>query len=171
MKEIIKNVLCLLVFVCLIICMEGLLSGCGEPQAKPDAKVVISVPKYIPLTASEIADKFKASNLPISNVLIYDENNDPNKLMGRPNQYISKVNFEDTNVEQLDSDDPIGGSVEVFKNTTDLNTRKSYIESIEKDSPMFTEYMVVNGNYLLRLNKALTPDQVEAYKKVFMELK
>jgi hypothetical protein len=37
--------------------------------------------------------------------------------------------------------------------------------------PVLTEYLLVNGNCLLRLNKALTSDQLEEYKEAFMKVK
>ena len=123
------------------------------------------------LTSEEIANKLKDEKLPISNIIVYTEETDKNKLLGRPNQYISKVNFADTRIEQSNIDKPKGGSIEIFNNVTDLNTRKSYIESISKYMPMLTEYMLVNGNYLLRLNKELTNAQVNEYKEVFIKIK
>jgi hypothetical protein len=124
------------------------------------------------MTAEQIVSKLQGSNLPIDNVIVYTEQTDKNKLLGRPGQYISKVNFADTQLEQSDDkSSPNGGSIEVFSNTSDLDARKTYIESIIKKSPIFTEYIFVNGNYLLRLSKDLSNDQVNKYKDVFMSIK
>lgn len=124
------------------------------------------------MTAAQLTSKLKEANLPIYDVIVYNESNDVNKLLGRPNQYISKVNFADKRLEQFDlKNNPDGATIETFNNTTDLNARKEYLESIMKASPVFTEYMVVNGNYLLRLSKDLTNEQVNKYKQAFMAIK
>lgn len=158
-----KKVLTIALSISILFCMV-VLSGCKNSQSTST-----KVPK--PLTAKEISSKLKDAKLPIGNIIVYTEATDTNKLLGRPNQYISKVNFADTRYEQPDADNPVGGSIETFNNTTDLKARKTYIENIIKSSPMFTEYMVVNGKYLLRLNRDLTTDQVNKYKEVFMTIK
>lgn len=123
------------------------------------------------LTAKEITTKFKESKLPVTNVIVYNEQNDENKLLGRPGQYVSKVNFADSRIEQIDETNPKGGSIETFSNTKDLNNRKTYIETFVNSNPAFAEYLVVNDKYLLRLGRDLTPTQVEEYKQVFTGLK
>lgn len=40
-----------------------------------------------------------------------------------------------------------------------------------KEYPIFTEYLFVNGNRILRLSYDLTNEQAEEYKKVFMAIK
>lgn len=127
--------------------------------------------KELSANAEQISFKLEKAKLPINNVVVYNEKTDPNKMLGRPNQYISKVNFADTRLDQLDPKNPNGGSIETFKNTDDLKARKEYIESVIKTTPAFTEYMVVNGKYLLRLSKDMTNDQVNKYKKAFMAIK
>lgn len=123
------------------------------------------------MTSQQLVIKLKATKPSITNIIVYDEKTDKNKLLGRPNQYISKVNFADSNIEQIDNEHPNGGSIETFNKVSDLKTRKQYIESIIKTSPNFTEYMFVNGNYLLRLSKDLPRDQVDKYKEAFMSIK
>lgn len=162
-----KLLLCLVLGIILLA-----FTGCENPTptTKKVAKPTISVPAPQPLTAEEISSNLKLANLPIGNVIVYTEDNDVNKLLGRPNQYISKVNFADTTLEQIDAEDPDGGSIETFRNPADLTARKDYIEAAEKEMPALVEYMVVNGNYLLRLNHGLTPTQVDGYKEAFMKL-
>lgn len=123
------------------------------------------------MTAEQISTNLKEANIPIDNVIVYTEETDVNKLLGRPNQYISKVNFADTRLKQYDIKNPKGGSIETFKNTKDLKARKAYIESVTKASPLYMEYIFDNGKYLLRLDKDLTNDQVNKYKEAFMSIK
>lgn len=156
MKKLLTNLL--------LVVLVFTFAGCSKSGPKP----AVSTPQ---LTAEEISSKLKSQSLPIDNVIVYTEETDLNKLLGRPGQYISKVNFADTTLEQTGTDDPVGGSIETFKNSKDLRTRKEYIESVTESMPAFTEYMIVNGNYLLRLNKGLTPEQMNKYKEAFMKLK
>lgn len=136
------------------------LVGCGDSKTNTTS-----------LSASQYIEKLKESGHPIGLVIDYTAETDPNKMLGRPNQYTSKSNFADTTIEQLDPTDPDGGSVEVFKTKKDAENRKKYIDSIGESMPMLTEYSYINGTALLRLSKSLTPDQAEKYKETFMEIK
>ncbi|MED0678273.1 hypothetical protein [Aneurinibacillus thermoaerophilus] len=61
----------------------------------------------------------KESGLHIGKTKTYTASNDPNKLLDRPDQYTSKVNFVDTSIK-TDVINSIevqnGGSVEMFDN-------------------------------------------------------
>jgi uncharacterized protein YceK len=125
-----------------------------------------------PLSAKDIVDKLKSAGLPIDNIIVYTEDTDENKLLGRPNQYISKANFADTTVKQdNDKSDPLGGTVETFNNADDLKARKDYCESITKSAAMFAQYYYVNGNYLLRIDHDVSPSNAKKYEKAFSEIK
>lgn len=116
------------------------------------------------LTAEEIVEQLKESGLPIENEIIYTEETDPNDLLGRPNQYSSKVNFADDRIEQYDAEtDPVGGTVEVFESNKDAKERHDYIESVSEGVAFLQEYMYLNGKVLLRVSYDLTPEQAEEY--------
>lgn len=123
------------------------------------------------MSAQDISSAMVNAKLHLGNVIVYTEETDVNKMLGRPGQYISKVNFEDDRLDQLDKDNPAGGSIETFNNSEDLNNRKEYIEGIEKKMPATMEYIYANGNYMLRLDKQLTPTQAKEYEEFFMTLK
>jgi len=129
---------------------------------------VITVNKT--LTAQEIANDLKNAGLPIGNMIVYTAKTDDNQLLGRPNQYISRVRFADNTVDQSDSNDPVGGSIETFNNASDLKVRKEYCEAISKSMPMFAQYYYVNGNYLLRIDNAVTPENAQKYKEAFAKI-
>lgn len=163
MKKNVKRTL--VAFLAIVVITIGF-SGCTindffGPQEAPSK----------PLTASQVTSDLQKAKLPVTGVIVYTESSDPNKLMGRPNQYITKTQFGDSRVKQLDPTDPVGGTIETFANKEDLNDRKTYIEGIEKDMPAMTEYIYTNGNYLLRLDKSLTKTQAEQYKTAFMAIK
>ncbi len=75
-----------------------------------------------------IIDKLREAEYPIDNVITYNENNDPNKLLGRPGQYIEKVNFADLRLYQSDENNPAGGSIEIFENEKDCQNRVDYLK-------------------------------------------
>lgn len=128
--------------------------------------------KIISLDAQQVLEQIKALGVgTVGTIVVYDEVTDTNNLLGRPNQYTSKVNFEDTRVEQhilLDkhgNPDPVGGTIEVFNNEEDTTSRRNHIERIEKSLPTMVQYLYQRNNILLRIDKELTPTQASEYEK------
>jgi hypothetical protein len=129
----------------------------------------VSLPSFrAPQSASEVLQELKDKDMPIGQNVAYTAKNDPNDLLGRPNQYSSKVNFKDTRLKPDSLADDLnvqeGGSIEVFKNQDDAITRKQYIESIGKGFAPFSEYTYREGTVLLRLSHQLTPKQAAEYE-------
>jgi hypothetical protein len=122
------------------------LSGCGTTSEKV-------------LTAEEYASKLKDAGLAIENVIVSkaETETDENKLLGEPNQYTSKVNFDN-------------GSIEVFENKEDAKERKKYIDSIGEKMSMLTEYSYINGFALLRMKHKITLDEANKYETEFNKL-
>jgi len=112
--------------------------------------------------------------MPIGESVVYTAKNDPNDLLGRPNQYTGKATFEDTRLKP----DPMankfdvqnGGSIEVFENQDDAITRKEYIESIGKGFSPFSEYVYREGTILLRVSHRLTPKQATEYEDALKDI-
>ena len=140
------------------------LVGCGSPAvvAPSPAPAVAAQP----VTAEGISNSLKENGLPMANIVVLTEVTDTNKLLGRPNQYISKTSFEDTRV----TDSKVGGTVEVFANPTDAKVRKDYVESISNSSPMFLQYIYLKGNVLIRIEKELTPSQAVEYEAALSKI-
>ncbi|MCZ3210693.1 hypothetical protein NYZ42_16905 [Acinetobacter baumannii] len=106
---------------------------------------------------------------------------DPNKQLGRPNQYIEKVSWPDPEVDPkfesdgyYDSDTPpenfVGGTIEKFNNQADLNRRYNYIKSVHLAVPMTNQYMYKKGLFLLRLDREFTPEQAKEYEIKFYKV-
>jgi hypothetical protein len=164
-----------MVVLALIAVLSG---GCkAKPAMAPQSAATIEESKTpepvkketAALTSQQIVDAFKAAGLPIGRVEIYDEENDPNSLLGRPGQYIAKFNWADKRLEQFEGD-LVGGSIESFADDATLKSRSDYLKTISESAPMFAEYQFSNGLMLLRLSSDLTPKQAKAYEKTFMEL-
>ena len=150
---------------CIFIVTLFALVGCGQSSSD--------------LTADEIVQAFQDAGLPVENVQIYNEENCPNGLLGRPQKYVGKASWADVRIEQTEiddffEDDPIGGTVEVFTNKKDLESRQRYLESISdtyKDTFFeLKQYTSVHKNALLRLEYDLTPTQAKEYEDVLKSL-
>ena len=147
----------------LLLCL--FLTGCG--QSIPTGSTKLNITKS---TAEEIVSLLKERVSTIENIIVYNEETDPNNSLGRPNQYTSKVNFADSRVEQF-GDSPTGGTVEVFNNETDCKTRADYISSLQQNMPLLgSQYIYQYKNILLRIDQELTPTQAREYEAAFIEL-
>jgi len=111
----------------------------------------------------------------------FDEKTDPNNQLGRPNQYIDKVSWPDPLVDpkfesdgyydsDIDSTDYVGGTIEQFRNTADLNRRYNYIKNITLHMPTLNQYMYKKGLFLMRLDKEFTPTQAKEYEQKFYKV-
>lgn len=132
----------------------------------------ISNLKQEDITAKEIIEKLKEKNENIGKIVVYDEETDLNQLLGRPNQYISKVNFADNRIDQefVSENDAKGGTIEVFRNEEDMKKRKEYIEQIANSASVFSQYIYSKGKVLMRIEKELTPTQAKEYEEIFNQI-
>lgn len=137
------------------------LIGCGNnTTASSDNK-----PKPKPkITAQYIVDTLKAKKGKyMTNITVVTAENDENKLLGRPNQYIQRITWKDNRSK----DSNVDCSIEFFKNKDDATTRKIYIQNIIKSMPMLTQYIEQKNKALLRIDGVLTPDQSKKYIDIF----
>lgn len=157
------------------------ITACGDSQSPsstvspsptpttPNSQSPSVEPSVPSLTVEEYIETFKSAGLPVDNVIIYTEETDVNKLLGRPNQYTSKVSFADTRLEQYDAESPNGGTIEIFETVEDAIVRKDYLEAVNyRVQAASGQYMYLNGKALLRLEYDLTPKQAAEYAKLFM---
>lgn len=133
----------------------------GSPAACGDLTSAESV-----LTALQMA------GMEAGEFISYTAENDPNELLGRPGQYISKVNFTIPSIAPtpVNFDVLEGGSIEVFANETDAISRTAYVETFTQAISSAVEYDFREGTVLLRLSRSLTPDQAEAYHQLLVSL-
>jgi len=120
-------------------------------------------------TADQFLQGLKAHGLPIGVSFTYSAANDLNHLLGRPGQYIGKVNFKDTRITGYGQGANIsvsdGGSIEVFATTTEAKKRFAYLQAISKSGVgLFAEYEYLDGVAILRISNQLTPDQATQYQ-------
>jgi len=108
----------------------------------------------------------KSVGLPIGDVVSYDENTDPNGLLGRPGQYVEKTDFSDT---ELDTPSTDNGTVEVFANSNDAKAHKEYVDKISESAPTLGYYTYRANEYLLRLTFDIPPNRAKDYEDAFRE--
>ncbi|MEV2267408.1 hypothetical protein [Nonomuraea africana] len=137
------------------------LTACGGVSTDRDAAGIIS----------ELA----AQGLPADLTVTYTGENDPNKLLGGPNGYVSKAAFTDERAAAggaggKPGDINLGGGVEVFPDADAAETRVEYIQSLAKSSPMLGEYTYQAGNVALRISKDLPPSDAQAYETALSKI-
>jgi hypothetical protein len=115
----------------------------------------------------QVITALRHAGLPIGLVRYYNPSSDPNKLLGRPGQYIGKANFHDRRLSGREFTVDNGGSVETFANKTNAQIRYRYIHAISTSSSLFAEWNYVEGTVVLRLSHELTPRQAKQYERAF----
>lgn len=142
----------------------------STPSSTSETKPVANLSEKTSLKVSEVIEAMKKAGLPVEKEIIYSAENDPNKLLGRPNQYIEKANWADNRIKQNSLGNLQGGTVEAFDSKETLENRRKYVEEIGKASPLFAQYQYSHKNILIRLEKDLTPEQAAEYEKVIKGL-
>lgn len=144
-----------------------LTAACSSPKAATTADSGTSADK--PLTASSAFTKLSVKSATLSGVVTAA--NDANHLLGRPNQYTSKVTFTDSHIKAADvegtdkGDVSRGGAIEVFGDAASAQARAKYIQTVTKSMPVLSEYDYVHGVVLVRVSHYLAPDQAAVYKQ------
>jgi hypothetical protein len=109
----------------------------------------------VALTASQFATR-----MGVKDFTAYNATTDPNKLLGRQGEYISKINWSDAG-------DPgqLSNSIEVFSNTGDMNARLDYLKAFKP--PFGDGYDYTAGTAILRLSSDWTPAQAKQLQVKF----
>lgn len=99
----------------------------------------------------------KATDLKMTDIKRYTESDDPNKLLGRPNQYLIKFGWK---VAGNDA------TIEVFGTSEDAAARAEYIRNIGKATPLLLQYVYLNEKRraVLRVPKELTPSEAKVWE-------
>ncbi len=129
------------------------------PSAEPTLKLI---------NAATVIKGFKDANFPVIDEIQYTEETDTNNLLGRPGQYIDKINFSDKRT--IGKAQKQGNSIEVFKTKEDLERRKNYTETISRSGSIFLQYIYSHKNILLRLDHQLLPKDAAEYERILKTL-
>lgn len=114
--------------------------------------------------AEQVIDTLIDADIDLLDWTIFDAETDPNKLLGRPGQYISKATFWDARIGDPERG-PEAGTIETFRTDRDLLDRMRYVAEIGRQMPMLVQYQFRRGLVLLRLNKGFTPVAAKEYER------
>jgi len=169
------------IFLVLSVAIICSIIGCGATEPLPEPTPGITdfpeptetpepTATPVPLTVSGLLQAFRDAGLPIINETAYAADTDQNGLLGRPGEYTEKVNFDDRRFfgEWDDPDDP-SISIEYFANSSDMNSRKEYVQSVMDtvNLPGLKYYMYDTDVFLLRVPYDVSPEVAEEYERVF----
>jgi hypothetical protein len=120
-------------------------------------------------TAQSAAESIRAAIPEVTGTVALAEDNDANKLLGRPHGYEAAIVLVDSRA-QCPSDGPgvdCGATIEQWPNAEAPQRRADYIQAIGKSLPTMSEWTTVKGNLLLRVTGTLKPSASEVYKAAF----
>lgn len=139
------------------------MAGCGVPNEKlPEDPPTTAAPKTV-TDAQQVLTAIRAANLPIDKVRTITAETDANKLLGRPHQYTSKIDFLDTRFPDGKLEEATN-NIEVFVTSEDAQRRHDYIDGVMKDLPLATQYLILRKNILVRVNGAVSPTAAKEYE-------
>lgn len=145
------------------ILMLGMVGCSSNSNIKSIAASII--PKNV--TAQSVVDELKAKEGKyMENITVYTDATDTNKMLGRPNQYIQKISWNDSRDKDAKNYDLLC-TIEIFNNNTDATTRKTYIDALDKISPAGVQYPVEKKTAYLRIDGGLLPSQAKEYTDIF----
>ena len=143
-----------------------------EAQASSTlAGIAAAIPNTNELIASAtemvIVSSLKSSGLPVQNVQALNADNDPAHQLGKPGQYSSKIVWRDARANAEDS------TLEMFPDEAALRVAFQALDAAPRTSPQYTPYVFADPPHktLIRLPKALTPDQAQGYQRWLTTLK
>lgn len=133
------------------------LSGCSQPEPKEE------------LTAEGLLQAFKDGGMPVIDEVIYTSETDPNEKLGRPGEYIAKINFNDSDFYEAGETPDI--AIEVFSSKGDMEKRRDYIQGVTDSADLnsLKYYIYDNGVFLFRAPYAITPEAAAQYEEIFNE--
>ena len=142
----------------------------GDAGPTPSSQSSTAVAE--PPTAAAVLARLATTGVPISNPLVQDETTDPNKLLGRPNGYLSRASF-DIPGGDLEADPHTigrGGVIEVYTTEAAARARAAYLQETSKAAPILgTEYDYVRGPVLLRITGDVTPSVAAQFEAAFLK--
>lgn len=114
------------------------------------------------LKVDQVVKAFKAANLPLGQLEFFTAASDPNKLLGKPNQYIEKATWQTT--------EKIVHAVEGFASQADVKARKTSVEAAAQTGAQPAEYVYAHKNILLRLHHEMIAETAAKFEQALKSL-
>lgn len=124
---------------------------------RPDVKEAEAKPEV--LKVDEVVKVFQKANLPLGQLEFFVEKSDPEKLLGKPNQYTGKV-FWQTKKDMTHG-------LESFSSDEDLQARKRYFEADKKTAG---DFFYVHKNILVRIHKDMLPETAAKFEQALKSM-
>ena len=148
-------------FLFLIISALVFVAGCQTAQkpAVNQTNANQAAPKAEVLKLNDVIKAFQAANMPLGQLEFFNANSDPDKLLGKPNQYTEKAIWQ--------TKAGMGHSVEVFAGDADLQARKKFYETDKKTAG---DFLITHKNVLVRIHKEMVPETVARFEQTLKAL-
>lgn len=152
-------------FLLLTLAALVFVSGCQPPQQNMNSQTNANANANKPaakadvLKVNDVIKAFQAANMPLNQLEYFNAGSDPDKLLGKPNQYIEKVIWQ--------TKAGMGHNVEVFANDADLQARKKLVETDKKTAG---DFLITHKNVLLRIHKEMVPVTVARFEQTLKAL-
>lgn len=147
----------------------------AAPTAAPSTAAVTGS-RLTGLTAEQVAIQLSGAGVPLHTTVVFNAANDPNKLLGTPNGYTSKIAFADarTGVSALGAagGDPVdaGGSIEVFADQSIATARSADLRQTSAQSQLLREFTYQQSTVVLRVSRYLSDQQAQTYQSALARL-
>lgn len=124
----------------------------------------------VPMTAKGVAERVVAV-LGKGKVVVLNEDNDPNDLLGRPNGYLEGASIQWLpTCSEIDVQE-CGGSVEIWPNAAAAQRRAKYIQTVQREVGFVgSEYTYVKDAVVLRISGNVKPSQAKKLNVIDGEL-
>jgi hypothetical protein len=145
------------------------LSACTPREAPtPIALRTPNVPTPAPaptapertLTAAEVVASLQASGLPVEDVEVLTPETDPDRLLGRPNQYVVKVTWNDARGGPI-------SSLEILPTLANFQARRTLLRSTNIRNGIATYHVLDRSDRraLLRVPASLSAEEARQYEQ------
>jgi hypothetical protein len=141
-------------------------SSSPSPHPETSGSANATRPQEASLSNRDLVGVVKATRLPIARITVRDENNDPENLIGRPCQYTSRVDWQDSR-RKMDPDfpnAPFAGILEVYPTPDDARMNADRLVRFGKALPGWATYVYQAGPVLLQVGGDMKPSQAEQYR-------
>jgi hypothetical protein len=158
----------LIIALALVVTLAACSSHPKSATATSPSETATTIAAHAPstlITARHLTENvitaFKRAGIPITKVVFYTDETDPNHLLNRPGGYNLKVAWND---KRVDADD-FNESIEVFDTPGGAAERVAYVSSFTGILGQWV-FQIANSNFVLKLDLSLTKAQAEQYRAI-----